>query len=308
MTGGGDRFQMQVPRHACQLRLAALAAPTRKVLPMTTTDWPSLALMAGALVAAGFLSGLLAGLLGIGGGAVVVVTLYEAFRLLGIDEAVRMHLATGTGLAIIAPTTLRSFLAHKRRGIADLDFLRRMAVPVVMGVGLGALVARSSGGDTLKWVWVLVGTFLAVKMYAGRDDWRLGPDIPKGLAVEVYGVSLGLVSMLMSVGGGAWVVMLMTFYGRSIHQAVATSSGFGPLIAIPGVLGFIWAGWGAEGLPPGSIGYVSLVGAALAIPTGLVAAPLGARLSHGLSKRGLELAFAIFMTCVVLRFLASLAL
>ncbi len=275
---------------------------------MTTLDWPSLALMATALAAAGFLSGFLAGLLGIGGGAVVVITLYEAFRWLGVDDAVRMHLATGTGLAIIAPTTLRSFMVHRTRGLADLAFIRRMAVPVVIGVALGALVAGNSGGNALKWVWVVMGTFLAIRMFLGRDDWRLGPDIPKSLAVEAYGVALGAISVLMSIGGGAYVVMLMTLYGRSLHQAVGTSSGFGPLIAIPGVLGFIWAGWGHPQLPPGTLGYVSLAGAMLAIPTGLFAAPIGARISHRLSKRGLELAFAIFMTLVVVRFLASLLL
>lgn len=273
---------------------------------MPALDWPSLALMAVALAAAGALSGFLAGLLGIGGGAVVVMTLYEAFRWLGVEEAVRMHLATGTGLAIIAPTSLRSFLAHRARGVADLGFVRRMAVPVVIGVGLGSLAARNSGGDALKWVWVVMGTFLATRMYLGRDNWRLGADIPKSFAVEAYGVGIGAISVLMSIGGGAFVVMLMTVYGRSLHQAVATSSGFGPLIAIPGMLGFMWAGFGHPSLPPGTIGYVSLAGALLAIPTGLMAAPLGARISHGLSKRGLELAFAVFMTFVVLRFLASL--
>jgi uncharacterized membrane protein YfcA len=275
---------------------------------MSAIDWPGLALMAAWLACAGFASGFLAGLLGIGGGAVVVLTLYETFRLIGVEEAVRMHLATGTGLAIIAPTTLRSFMAHRARGLADLAFLRRMALPVLLGVALGALVARNSGGDALKWVWVTVGGLLALRMYSGRDDIRLGPDIPRSLAVEAYGVLLGAISTLMSVGGGAFVVLLMTLYGRSLHQAVATSSGFGPLIAIPGVLGFMWAGLGATGLPPGSIGYVSLLGALLAIPTGLVAAPLGARVSHRLSKRGLELAFASFMSLVVLRFLASLML
>lgn len=275
---------------------------------MPTMDWPSLALMAAALAAAGFLSGFLAGLLGIGGGAVVVMTLYETFRLTGVDEAVRMHLATGTGLAIIAPTTLRSFMAHRARGIADLGFVRRMALPVIAGVALGALVARSSGGDVLKWVWVVMGSFLSLRMYLGRDDWRLGPEIPASLVVEAFGVLIGFISTLMSVGGGAFVVILMTLYGRPLHQAVATSSGFGPLIAMPGLLGFMWAGWGAPSLPPGAIGYVSLLGAALAIPTGLLAAPIGARISHGLSKRGLELAFAVFMTFVVLRFLASLLL
>ncbi|MGE3919068.1 MAG: sulfite exporter TauE/SafE family protein [Hyphomicrobiaceae bacterium] len=261
-----------------------------------------------ALAAAGFLSGFLAGLLGIGGGAVVVVTLYEAFRWLGVDEAVRMHLTTGTALAIIAPTTLRSFMAHRARGIADLAFVRRMAVPVVAGVVLGSLVAGSSGGSVLKWVWVVMGSALALRMFLGRDEWRLGSEIPQSLAIEAYGVVLGAVSTLMSVGGGAYVVILMTLYGRPLHQAVATSSGFGPLIAIPGLLGFMWAGWGTTGMPPGTIGYVSLLGAALAIPTGLLGAPLGARISHGLTKRGLELAFAVFMTLVVIRFLASLLL
>ena len=97
------------------------------------------------------------------------------------------------------------------------------------------------------------------------------------LAVEAYGVVIGTISTLMSIGGGAYVVILMTLYGRSLHQAVATSSGFGPLIAIPGLVGFMWAGWGTTGVPPGTIGYVSLLGAALAIPTGLLAAPLGAK-------------------------------
>lgn len=275
---------------------------------MIAMDWSALALTAAALAVAGFLSGFLAGLLGIGGGAVVVITLYEAFRWMGVDEAVRMHLATGTALAIIAPTTLRSFLAHRARGIADLGFVKRMAVPVVAGVVLGSLVARSSGGDVLKWVWVIMGSFLALRMFLGRDDWRLGDAIPKSLAVEAYGVAIGTVSTLMSIGGGAYVVILMTLYGRSLHQAVATSSGFGPLIAIPGVLGFMWAGWGATGVPPGTIGHVSLLGAALAIPTGLLGAPLGAKVSHGLSKRRLELAFGIFMTFVVIRFLASILL
>ncbi len=273
---------------------------------MMALDWPSLALMAAALAAAGFLSGFLAGLLGVGGGAVVVITLYEAFRWLGVDEAVRMHLATGTSLAIIAPTTLRSFMAHRARGIADLAFVKRMSIPVIAGVILGSLVARSSGGDVLKWVWVVMGSFLALRMFLGRDDWRLGADIPKGRAVEVYGVLIGTISTLMSIGGGAYVVILMTLYGRTLHQAVATSSGFGPLIAIPGLIGFMWAGWGTTGVPPGTLGYVSLLGAALAIPTGLIAAPLGAKLSHGLSKRRLELAFGTFMTFVVVRFLFSL--
>ncbi|MFV0295563.1 MAG: sulfite exporter TauE/SafE family protein [Hyphomicrobiaceae bacterium] len=275
---------------------------------MPAFDLSSLAAMAVALAAAGFASGLLAGLLGIGGGAVVVITLFEAFRWMGVDDSIRIQLATGTGLAIIAPTTLRSFMAHKAKGVADLAFVKRMAVPVIVGVAIGSLLVKTTGGDLLKWVWVVMGTFLAIRMYAGRDNWRLGTDIPRSWFVELYGMAIGLVSSLMSIGGGAFVVILMTLYGRSIHQAVATSSGFGPLIAIPGMIGFIWAGWGNPHLPPGCLGFVSLLGAVLAIPTGLLAVPIGARLSHGLSKRQLELTFAIFMTFVVARFLSNLLL
>ncbi len=275
---------------------------------MSGLDWGMLVPVAMTLAGLGFLAGLLAGLFGIGGGAIIVLTLYESFRILGVDEAVRMHLATGTGLAVIAPTTLRSFMAHRARGAVDMELLRRLAIPIVLGVCGGVLIARVSAGDSLKWVWVVMGSFLSLRMFLGRDDWRLGPDIPKSRLVEAYGVFVGAISTLMSIGGGAYITMLMTLYGRSLHQAVATSSGFGPLIAIPGVLGFIWAGWGHPGLPTGALGYVSLIGAALVIPTGLLAAPLGARLAHGLSKRKLELAFATFMALVALRFLSTLVL
>jgi uncharacterized membrane protein YfcA len=99
---------------------------------------------------------------------------------------------------------------------------------------------------------------------------------------------------------------MMTLYGRSIHQAVGTSSGFGPLIAIPGMLGFMWAGWGAKGAPAGSVGYVCLLGAAFIIPASVFAAPLGARVAHGISRRRLELAFGAFLSVIAIRYLVSL--
>ena len=257
------------------------------------------------LSAVGLLSGFLAGLFGIGGGAVVVIALFEAFSAGGIDPAIRMHLATGTALAVLAPTTFRSFRVHQALGTVDLDLVRRLAPAIVLGVLGGVLVANHAGGDVLKWVWIAMGSFLAIRMALGRDDWRLGDAIPKSLGVEAYATFVGFISTLMSVGGGSYITLLMTLYGRPLHQAVGTSSAFGPLIAVPAMIGFAWAGWDKPQLPPGSLGYVSLIGAALVIPTGLLGAPLGARLAHGLSKRRLELAFAAFMTCVVLRYLAG---
>lgn len=263
-------------------------------------------LLAIALAMAGLATGFLAGLLGIGGGGVLAPVLYEVFGALGVDEGVRMHLAVGTALAAMVPTTIRSFTAHRAHGSTDMAFVRRLRLPILAGVVLGVIVAEHASTTVLKFVWIIAGTLVATRLYMGRDDWRLGHDIPKSALVEVYLAAVGFLSTLMSTGGGALVSMLMTLYGRPILQAVSTSSGAGPLIAIPGALGFVWAGWGAANLPPGSLGYVSVLGALIIIPAGVFAAPFGVRLAHGLPRRQLELAFATLLTLISLRFLWSL--
>jgi len=264
------------------------------------------ALLVAALAGAGLITGLLAGLLGIGGGGVLVPVLFDVFRAIGVDDAVRMHLAVGTALAVIIPTSLRSFTAHRAKGAVDMDIVRSMAIPVVIGVLLGSVIARYLSDVALKIVWIVTATIMAVKLIGGRADWRLGDDIPGQPFRFLYGTFIGVISTLMSIGGGVFVTTMMTLYGRTIHQAVATSSGFGPMIAIPGAIGFAWAGWGASGLPPGSLGYVSLLGAMLIVPASVLAAPIGVRLAHGFERRTLELAFGGFLTIIALRFLISL--
>lgn len=265
-----------------------------------------IALLVAMLLAGGVVMGLLAGLLGVGGGGIMVPILYELFAEIGVDEAVRMHLCIGTTLAVIVPTSLRSYFSHKARGAVDVGILRSMVGPVVLGVVIGTLVARFSDRTVMTAIWAGAAALISLKMYLGRESWRLGDEIPGHPWRGLYGVFIGTISTLMSIGGGAFVTMMMTLYGRSIHQAVATSSGFGPMIAIPGTLGFIWAGWGASGLPPGSLGYVSLLSAAVIVPASVLAAPWGVRLAHGFSRRTLELAFATFLAVVAARFLFSL--
>ena len=266
-----------------------------------------LAVLVAVLLAAGLVTGVLAGLLGIGGGSIVVPVLYDTFRVLGVDDAVCLHLAVGTSLAIMAPTSIRSLASHRARGAVDMALVRSMALPVVVGVVLGAIVARYSDGAVLKTVWIVCAILISLKLYFGAG-WRLGDDIPGNPSRTVYGGFVGLASVLMSIGGGAFITAYMTAYGRSILQAVATSSAFGPLISIPGVIGFAWAGWNADGLPPGSLGYVNLMGAVLVVPASVIAAPFGVRVAHGISKRKLELAFATFLALLSARFLASLAI
>lgn len=268
----------------------------------------ALALLILALAGGGVLTGVLAGLFGVGGGAVLVPVLYEVFSWLGVDSAVRMHVTLGTSLAIMIPTSLKSLAAHRARGAVDDAFLRRVIVPVVSGVVIGILIVSVSPGATLKWVWVVCAGLLAAKLLFGQDGWRLGCDIPKSRFVEVYAWAVGLSSTLMSVGGGAYISALMMAYGRSIHQAVATSSGIAPMIAIPGVIGYVWAGWGSPHVPIGSLGYVNLIGAAIVIPVSVAAAPIGVRLAHGIPRRKLELAFGCFLGAVAVRYAIDLIL
>lgn len=267
-------------------------------------------LLALALLAAGAATGFLAGVFGVGGGTVVVPVLYELFRVLGLPEEVRVPLAVGTSLAVIIPTSLRSFQAHRAKGAVDMSVLRAWAVPVVVGVVSGSLIARFAPADLFKAVFVVVASVSAIKLLFGRKSWRLGEDLPKGPIMSAYGWIIGFLSSLMGIGGGQLANMFMTFYGRAIHQAVATSSGLGVLISIPGALGYIYAGWlRAAQYPeiaalqfPLALGYVSLIGFMLFVPTSIYTAPLGARLAHNLAKRKLEVAFGIFLLLVSARF------
>jgi len=261
-----------------------------------------------ALLAGGVAMGLVSGMLGIGGGGILVPVLFEIFGALGVADDVRMHMSIGTALLVMVPTTLRSFQAHKKRGSVDVKIIRSMAVPVVIGVFIGILTARYSNQTALKLVWVVSASLLSLRMFLARDSWSLGTEVPFGIGLKIYGTFIGLISTLMSIGGGVFISSMMTLYGRSMHQAVGTSSGFGPLIAIPGAIGFIWAGYGVSGLLPGSLGYVSLIGAAIVIPASVTAAPFGARMAHGISKRTLELVFATFLALIAVRFFFSLYL
>jgi uncharacterized membrane protein YfcA len=260
------------------------------------------------LAVSGIVVGFLSGLFGIGGGGILVPVLFETFRIMGVDESIRMHMAVGTALAAMVPTTIASYRSHLKRANVDVGIIRRMAVPVVLGVVVGSVIAKFSPGVVLTVIWVVVGSFMAIKQFAGTGSLSLGDDVPKSWGLEAYGMVVGVLSTLMSVGGGAFVTTMMTLYKRPIQQAVGTSSGFGPIIALPGIIGFIWAGWSVTGTPPGTLGYVSFLSAACMVPFGVLAAPWGARVAAGMSRRSLEIGFGIFMTVVVLKFIADLTI
>src|SRR5436190_20424292 len=212
---------------------------------MTGLDVSGLLELAALLVAVGALAGFLAGLFGIGGGAVLVPVFYECFRIAGVPLEVRMPLCIGTSLAVIIPTSIRSWRAHHARGAVDTAILRQWGVPVFIGVILGSIIARYAPERLFKYVFVAVAWSAAARLLLGRDSWRLGDDLPRGPLMRAYGFFIGLLSTLMGVGGGLFSNLLMTLHGRTIHQSVATSSALAVLISIPGAIGYVYAGWPA---------------------------------------------------------------
>ena len=271
-------------------------------VPLSEILW-----LACAVVVGGVITGLLAGLFGIGGGAVIVPVLYEVFGLLGVADAVRMQLCVGTSIAIILPTTVRSYLAHREKGLVVPRVIRLWAVPAVIGVTCGATIAAFAPPAVFKLAFVVIAGFIAIKFLFAGDRWNLGTELPGTLPMTLYGFVIGLAGSLMGVSGGSLSNIVLTLYGKSIHQAVATSAGLGVPITIVGALGYILAGLPYQSLlPPLSLGFVSLIGLAVMAPVSSLTAPYGARLAHRLSRRTLEVAFSCFLLLVSARFLVSL--
>ncbi len=254
-----------------------------------------------AMLATGLVAGVLAGLFGIGGGIVIVPVLETALGFAGVDPAIRMHVAVGTSLATIIPTSISSARAHHRRQSVDVDIVRRWALFVLVGALLGAWIASKVHSDVLAIVFASLAFLVAMKMLFLPESRNLTAEVPRGPLVSVIPVSIGCFSSMMGIGGGTFSVMTLTLFNEPIHRAVGTAALFGLVISLPGTLGFIAAGWGDPRIPMGSLGYVSLLGFACIAPATVLAAPLGAKIAHGISARRLNMAFGAFLVIASLR-------
>lgn len=265
-----------------------------------------LAWLALIIAGSGAVTGFAAGLLGIGGASVTVPVLYELFRFMGVPDEVRMQLCIGTSLAIIVPISIRSFLAHRSHSAVLTDVLRIWAVPTVLGVLSGVVAAYFAPASLFKFVFMIFCLGIGLKYLIG-GSWRLSDHLPETRALAAVGYFIGLISSMIGIAGGSASTLFLTLFGQTIHVAIATSAGLGVLISTPGMIGYMIAGWPHQAqLPPLSVGYVSFLGLFLYAPASVLAAPYGARIAHGLSRRKLEIAFGLFLVTVALRFLFSL--
>jgi uncharacterized membrane protein YfcA len=258
-------------------------------------------ILAVTMLATGCVAGVLAGLFGIGGGIVIVPVLEAALGFLGVDPAIRMHVAVGTSLATIIPTSISSATAHHRRDSVDFEIVKRWAVYVLLGALLGAWVAALVHSRVLAMVFATLALLVAVKMVLLPETRNLTESVPRGPLVPIIPTAIGCFSSMMGIGGGTFSVMTLTLFNQPIHRAVGTAALFGLVISLPATVGFMISGWGDPRLPVGTIGYVSLVGFALIAPTTVLMAPIGARIAHGLSKKRLSVLFGVFLLVVSLR-------
>ncbi|MEL7231888.1 MAG: sulfite exporter TauE/SafE family protein [Pseudomonadota bacterium] len=257
-----------------------------------------------ALAACGLFSGLVAGLFGIGGGAVIVPVLFFLFSGLGYEDTAQ-HVAVATSLATIVLTSARSVMAHHKRGAVDWGVLKTWSPWIVLGAALGTIVAGQLDGQVLTLLFSLIAFVLAAQLFFGRPGWRLAEDVPGGAVRAGLGSGMGALSALMGIGGGTFGVTLLTVCGRTMHVAVATGAGFGIAIGAPAALTALFTGQGVEGLPPFSVGYVNVAAFALISVFTVLMAPIGAKLAHALDAAKLKKAFSILLAIVAVRMLWS---
>lgn len=247
----------------------------------------------GVIAAAGAVAGIISGLLGIGGGIVLVPAFYYVFSMLGYTPEQLMQICVATSTGTIIVTSLRSVTSHHKRGAVSLELIRTWGPFVALGSVLGVLAAASLRSHQLQLIFGGIGVALGLYMLIGKPSWRIAEQLPGRALGGVYGTIIGFFSAMMGIGGGSFTVPLLTAYSVPPHRAVGTSPGFGLLISIPGFIVFLLTGWGIEGKPPGTFGYVNLPAVFLIMGVSLLTVPVGVKLAHSLSPARLRLVFAL---------------
>lgn len=255
---------------------------------------------------AGVAGGILAGLLGVGGGIVIVPALYIALGSTGMDPTLTIKVAVGTSLATIIFTALSSARAHNKRGAIDWKILRYWAPSIMVGVVIGGFLGGYADGQLMILVFVVTAFLVALDMIFRKANDAPEPRSFPGYIWMLMGTIAGAISAMMGIGGGTVCVPIFNFLGYDIRKAVGTAAAIGFVIAVPGAIVYAITGFGVAGRPPFSFGYINLLAAAAIIPLTTIFAPLGARLAHTIPRRVLRLAFGAFLMLTAMRMVMDL--
>ena len=253
----------------------------------------------------GCIAGILAGLLGVGGGIVVVPLLYYVLNYLSYDQSIIMHVAVGSSLLIIVPTSIRSAIQHRNRGSFDQKVFRKWIIPMLLGTVIGSILASYATFEVLTGIFASIATLVSIEMFLDRKK-NKSKKLPSKILFQLAPIFIGLISVMMGIGGGSLSVPMMNYSGIEIRKAVGTSAAFGTVIAVPGSIGFIIGGLGQALLPPMSIGYVNLIAFGFIVPATLLAVPIGVNYAHLISQKKLRKLFALFLGVTAIKMFTDL--
>jgi len=246
--------------------------------------------------------GVLAGLLGVGGGLVIVPILVFIFNYQGVPAEIIMHLALGTSMASIIFTSVSSFMAHHKRGAVQWDIVRHIVIGILTGTFLGSCFASRMSTNFLKIFFVVFLYFISSQLLFNRKP-RASRQLPGLFGMFCTGNIIGFLSSLVGIGGGAISVPFMIWCNVIVHSAIGTSAAIGLPIAIAGTIGYIFNGWNLSTLPDYSIGYIYLPALFGIAATSILTAPLGVKLAHSLPVNKLKRIFALLLIVVGTRML-----
>lgn len=275
-------------------------------MPDLFANTPLLITMILALAATGVTAGILAGLLGVGGGIVIVPVLFHLLPYFGVADEVRMHVAVGTSLATIILTSISSARSHYKKGAIDTDLLKSWGIVIFLGVLGGTWMATIVNATILTGIFAVLALIVAANMAFRPADSHLAKTLPASPIKELLALFIGWFSAMMGIGGGTFTVPILTLFSYPIRKAVGTAAAIGLIISVPGTAGFLYSGLSVTGLPPGNIGYVNIIGFLAIVPMTIIFAPVGAHIAHSINTNWLKKAFAFFLFATSLRMFLSL--
>ncbi|MFD2166339.1 sulfite exporter TauE/SafE family protein [Thalassotalea euphylliae] len=258
-----------------------------------------------ALAATGVFAGILAGLLGVGGGIVIVPVLFFLFQNFGVSPETAMVVATATSLATIIPTSISSIRSHHKKGNVDFELLKRWALFIFVGVLVGSWLVTRVDGTILTIMFGIIATLSALNMLFRTGKSALFNQLPHHAGQSVMGASTGFFSAMVGIGGGTISVPLLTLYNYPAHKAVGTAAAIGLIISLPGALTMLALGTTPQDAPAGTFGLVNLIGFICIVPLTVLFAPVGASLTAKLDADKLKKVFAFVLLFTGLRMLAQ---
>lgn len=250
------------------------------------------------LLTLGAIAGFVAGLLGVGGGIVLVPAFYYLAQSQGYEGGQIMQICVATSLATILVTSVPSALTHYKKGAVDLKILKRWAPGIVIGATIAVWLAAEISSRMLTGIFGVLGLVVGTYLATSNPTWKIADQMPLGFWAKVWSSGVGFLSTLMGIGGGSFGMPIMSLHGIATHRAVATAAGFGFLIALPSVLGFLLTSPEGKDIPPYTVGYINIPIALIIVSMTIFTAPIGARTAHRTSPNRLRKIFAVFLILV----------